>query len=134
MRRHASRVGRGAWQMQDDTADGADDMNAQLQEPVAQPGHLGSGTGGACGAQPELLHEHVGGGRQQDPQLVRGEPAAAGAVDLQPVEQFLGPVLDVTARAIDFLVEGPRRSTQVGHDEAGIVPRLAARGVGRPRP
>ena len=42
-------------------------MNAQLQEPVAQPGHLGSGTGGACGAQPELLHEHVGGGRQQDP-------------------------------------------------------------------
>ena len=47
--------------------------------------------------------------------------------DLQPVEQLLDPVLDVTARAIDFLVEGPRRSTQVGHDEAGIVPRLAAR-------
>ena len=32
---------RGARQMQDNAADGADDMDAQLQEPVAQPGHLG---------------------------------------------------------------------------------------------
>ena len=46
--------------MQDDTADGADDMNAQLQEPDRAARSPGFG-------QPELLHEHVGGGRQQDP-------------------------------------------------------------------
>ena len=75
-------VGRGARQMQDDAADGADDVDAQLQEPVAEPGHLGPRTSGACGAQPKLLQEHVGGGGQQDAELVRCEPAAAGAVDL----------------------------------------------------
>ena len=109
-------------------------MNAQLQEPVAQPGHLGSGTGGACGAQPELLHEHVGGGRQQDPQLVRGEPAAAGAVDLQPVEQFLDPVLDVTARAIDFSRRGTEAVDTGWSPRSGDCPAARGPRVGRPRP
>ena len=62
----------------------------------------------------------------------------SGAVHLQLVEQLLDPVLDVPARAGDPLVEGPRRSGSVGHDEAGtsrpgisvIAPRNE---VGTPR-
>ena len=34
-----------------------------------------------------------------------------------PVAQLRDRVLALTARALDVLAEGPRRSTQVGHDE-----------------
>ena len=74
--------GCGAREVQYDAADGADDVDAQLQEPVAEPRHLGAGARGACGAPAKLLHEHVGGGGQQDAELVRGEPAATGAVEV----------------------------------------------------
>ena len=87
-------------QMQDEAADRAADFNAEFEQPVAQPRHLGAGAGGACGAQAEFLHEHVGGGRQQDAQLVRpelAELAAARTVDLQTVEQLLDAVLDIAA-------------------------------------
>ena len=72
-------------QMQDEAADRAADVNAEFEQPVAQPRHLGAGAGGACGAQAEFLHGHVGGGRQEDAQLVRPELAAARTVDLQTV-------------------------------------------------
>ena len=75
-------VGRGARQMQDDSAHGADDVDSELEEPIAEPRHLGAGACGAGGAQAKLLQEHVGGGGQQDAELVCCEPAAAGAVDL----------------------------------------------------
>ena len=42
------------WQMQDDAARRADDMHPQLQQPVAQPRHLGAGTAGARRPQPQL--------------------------------------------------------------------------------
>ena len=77
-------------------------------------------------SQPHLLHEHVGGGRQQDPQLVRPEAVTARAVDLQAVVQFLDAVLDVAAPAVDLLVEEARRLAQVGDDEARVVARLPA--------
>ena len=48
-------VRRGGRQVQDDAADRADDVRAELEEPVAQPRHLGAGTGGARRAQPEFL-------------------------------------------------------------------------------
>ena len=86
-------------QMQDDSSDGADDLDAQLEEPVAQPGHLCASAVGAGGVQAQFLHEHVGRSGQQDAQLVRHEAAAARAVDLQAVEQFLDPVLDVASSA-----------------------------------
>ena len=65
-------------------------------------------------------------------------PRQSGAVHLQLGEQLLDPVLDVPARAGDPLVEGPRRSSPVGHDGAGtsrpgisvIAPRNE---VGTPR-
>ena len=91
------------------------------------------------GAQAEFLHEHVGGGRQEDAQLVRPELAAARTVDLQTVEQLLDAVLDIAAGTVDFLVDKARRLAQIGDDEARVrgpreaaakekTPRRAARG------
>ena len=94
-------VRRGGRQVQDDAADRADDVRVELEEPVAQPRHLGVGTGGARRAQPEFLQEHVGGGGEEHAQLIGPEPTAARAVDLQAIEQLLNPILDVAAGAVD---------------------------------
>ena len=67
----------------------------QLQQPVAQPRHLAAGTRSTRRPQSQFLHEHVGRGGQEDAQLVRREQTAARAVDLQTIEQFLDPILDV---------------------------------------
>ena len=82
------------------------------------------GARGVGGAQPQFLHEHVGCGSQEYAQLVRLELVAACAVELQILE-FLDPVLDVTAGAVDPFVEELRRLPHVRHDEARVVPRLA---------
>ena len=82
-------VRRGGRQVQDHAADRADDVRPQFEEPVAQPRHLGAGTGGARRAQPEFLQEHVGGGGEEHAQLIGPEATAARAVDLQAIEQFL---------------------------------------------
>ena len=102
-----------ARQVQHHAPDGDDDVGAQLEQAVAQPRHLGAGARRARGAQSQFLHQDVGGGGHQDPQLVGPEAATAGAVDLQTVEQFLDAVLDVAAGAVDPLV-----------DEAGCLRHL----------
>ena len=38
--------------VQDEPAEGAHDVDTDLEQPVAQPSHLGVGTGGAGGPQP----------------------------------------------------------------------------------
>ena len=96
-----------------------------LREPVAQPRHLGAGTGGARRAQPEFLHQHVGGGGEEHAQLIGPEATAARAVDLQAIEQLLDPIFDVAAGAVDPFIEEARRLAQIGHDEARVVARLA---------
>ena len=83
--------------MQNHAADRADDVDSQLQQPVPQPRHLAAGTRSTRRPQSQFLHEHVGRGGQEDAQLVRREQTAARAVDLQPIEQFLDPILDVPA-------------------------------------
>ena len=75
-------VRRGGRQVQDHAADRADDVRPQCEEPVAQPRHVGAGTGGARRAQPECLHQHVGGGGEEDAQLIGPEATAARAADL----------------------------------------------------
>ena len=52
-------VGCRARQMQDEAANGADDMGAQLEQPGPQPAHLSAGARRAGGPQPQFLHEHV---------------------------------------------------------------------------
>ena len=95
--------------MQDHATDRADDVRPQFEEPIAQPRHLGAGTGGARRAQPEFLHEHVGGGGEQHAQLIGPEATAARAVDLQAINQLLDAVLDVAAGAVDPFIEEARR-------------------------
>ena len=87
--------------MQNHAADRADDVDPQLQQPVAQPRHLAAGTRSTRRPQSQFLHEHVGRGGQEDAQLVRREQTAARAVDLQPIEQFLDPI-----RVRLFFVDG----------------------------
>ncbi len=41
--------------MQDEAADGADDVDAELEQPIAQPHHLGSG-----GRIPDFPEQCVG--------------------------------------------------------------------------
>ena len=48
-------VRRGGRQVQDHATDRADDVRPQFEEPVAQPRHLGAGTGGARRAQPSCI-------------------------------------------------------------------------------
>ena len=67
-------VRRGGRRVQDHTADRADDVRPQFEEPVAQP---------------EFLQEHVGGGGDEHAQLIGPEATTARAVDLQAIEQFL---------------------------------------------
>ena len=114
--------------MPDDAADEIDEVDPELHELVALLRHLTAGTGGVCDAQPKLVHEYVDGAGPHDQQLACGDPATARAADLHPVAQLRDRVLDLTAsrRALDVLVAVPRRSTQVGHGEAGIVPSRAA--------
>ena len=52
-------IRRRARQVQDEAADGADHVDAEFEQPIAQPQHLGSGTRGARRAQPQFLHERI---------------------------------------------------------------------------
>ena len=86
---------------------------------------LAAGTRSTRRPQSQFLHEHVGRGGQEDAQLVRREQTAARAVDLQPIEQFLDPILDVPASTVDLLIDEARRLPQIRHHEPRVVPRLA---------
>jgi len=108
-------------QMQDEAAHRDHHARPELDEVLAQGGDLGAGTGGAGGAQPQFLHQHVGGRGEQHPELVGPEARAAGAADLQTVVQFLDAVLDLAALAVDPLVHAAGGLPQVGDDEAGVV-------------
>src|SRR5487761_188025 len=87
-------VGKGLRQVQHDAPHGTLDPDAKLQEPLTQGADLGSRTLAAAGAQAQLLHQNVGGGGEQYPQLIGEKARAAGAVDLKAVVQLFYPVLD----------------------------------------
>jgi hypothetical protein len=63
-------------------------MRAQFQQLLAEPAHLGAGARGARRAQPEFLHQDVGGGGDEDAELSDPKARAARAVDL-PAVKFL---------------------------------------------
>ena len=125
MCRHASRCGVERGRCRTTRRIRADDVDPQLQQPVAQPRHLAAGTRSTRRPQSQFLHAHVGGGSQEDAQLVRREQTAARAVDLQPIEQFLDPILDIPASTVDLLIDKARRLPQIRHHEPRVVPRLA---------
>jgi hypothetical protein len=116
----------GSGQMQHDAPHRGLDPGAELHQMFAQGADLGRAEGGARGAQAQLLVEHVGRGGQQSAQLVGEEAGAAGAVDLQAVVQFLDPILDVSAGAVDHFIQMPRRLFEVRDHEAWVIFRLAS--------
>ena len=92
-------------QVQHDTTSRALDPYAEFQQPLAKGTHLGASTVAPAGAQTQLLHQDVRGGRQQNAELIGHEAGAAGTVDLQTVVQLLDPILDVSTVAVDLLVD-----------------------------
>ena len=120
-------------QVQDDPPHRALDPHRELQQPLAQRGDLRVGTGGARGPAPQLLEQHVRRQGQQHAELVGQEPLATRAVQLQPVMQFLQPVLHIAPPAVE-LVDRLRGVGQVGHHEAGDCSSGPARDAAPPRP
>src|SRR6516225_9440301 len=62
-------IGCGRRQVEHDPADRDDDMDSELEQALAQPGDLASGRRRARGAEPEFLHQDVGGGGQEHAEL-----------------------------------------------------------------
>src|SRR5512139_3899425 len=87
------RVGEARGQVQHDSADGGSDAGSDFEEGVAEGRDLSASELGARGSEAQLLHEDVGGGGEEDAELVGEEARAAGAVDLEAVVQLLDPVL-----------------------------------------
>src|SRR6266851_10078665 len=114
-------------QMEDDAAHRPDDMDAELEQPLTQRGHLRAGAGGARGPQPEFLHEDVRGGGEEHAQLIGPEAPAARASDLESVVEFLDPIFDVAAGAVHLFVDEARRGPECRNDESRIVPRVSSR-------
>src|SRR2546426_9061247 len=114
-------------QMEDDAAHRADDVDAELEQPLTQRGHLRAGAGGARGPQPEFLHEDVRGGGEEHAQLIGPEAPAARASDLESVVEFLDPIFDVAAGAVHLFVDEARRWPERRDDESRIVPRVSPR-------
>ena len=54
--------------------------NSELEKPSANRTHLGLGAVAVSGLHLNLLHQHVGGGGQQDPELIGQEAAATRPV------------------------------------------------------
>src|SRR6266496_126708 len=118
--------GRRGRQMEDDAAHRSDDMDAELEQPFTQRGHLSVGAGRPRGPQPEFLHQHIRGGGEEHAQLIGPEATAARASDLESVVEFLDPIFDVAAGAVHLFVNETRRGPERRDDEAGIVARLPA--------
>jgi hypothetical protein len=114
-------VDAGSGQMQHDAPHRGLDPGAELHEMFAQGADLGGSEGGARSAQSQFLVEHVGGGGQKSAQLIGQEAGAAGAVDLQAVVQFLDPIFDVRALAVDHFIQMPWRVLEIGDHEARVV-------------
>ena len=91
-------VGMGAWQMQHESADGAGDAHADLQQHEPQASDLGPRERRAVGPQLEFLQEDIRRCRQRHPELVGPEPRAAGAAHREVVMQFLEPILSPRAQ------------------------------------
>jgi hypothetical protein len=85
------------WQVENDPAHRADDVDAEFEQPLAQQRDLGACTRRTRGPQPKFLHQPVRGGGEEHTQLIGPEATAARGVDVESVVQFLDPIFDVAA-------------------------------------
>jgi hypothetical protein len=67
------KCGIGPRQVEHDSSAGDNDSRAELEQAVPQRADLKSGAVGAAGGEPDLLHENVRRGGEQDSKLVRPE-------------------------------------------------------------
>src|SRR5690606_27256298 len=119
-------VGVGAWQMQHESAGGARDAHADLEQHEAQTADLGPRERRAIGAELEFLQQDVCGGRQRDAELIRPEARAAGAADGEVVLQFLQTILAVAPRTVDRATEPFGSMPQIGDHDARVVPEITS--------
>ncbi len=110
-------------EMEDDAAHRDNDVGPQFEQPLAQPRHLGVRTRGARGPQPKFLQEYVGRGREEHTQLIGPEAIAACPADLEPVVEFLDPILDVAARTVDGVSSSPICARRPGSFTSGGLSR-----------
>jgi len=120
----AAREGR--WQTQGDAPHRALNSDTEFQELFAQSPDLSTPVGSARGADAQLLVEDVDRYGQQAAELISEQAAAAGAVGFETVVQLLDPILDVTASAIDCLVQVAGRGFEVRDHETRVVLAVAA--------
>lgn len=66
---------------------------------------------------------HPGARSEEHAKLIRPEATTTRTAELQPVVEFLDPIFQVAAGAIDLLVDAARRLPQVRDDEARFVAR-----------
>ena len=97
--------GKDAGKCGDDAAHRDHDVNADLEQSFPEGGYLCPGTGGSCGTEPDLLHQHVRRRGEQDTKLISPEAGATGAVDLEAVVKLFDAVLDFAPLAVDLLVD-----------------------------
>src|SRR6478672_13261085 len=72
------RVRMGPGEMQDDPADGADDLDADRDQGLPESRHLGAAERGPVQPELQLLKQHEGRRGQGDAQLIGPEASAAG--------------------------------------------------------
>src|SRR5260370_5748552 len=106
--------------MDDDASYRNQDPGSQLQQSFAQHGNLSPGTSGTGRPESQLLHQDVGGGGEQNTELVGPEAGATGAVDLEVVK-FLDAIFDVGTVTVDAFVNPLRTLFHVGDDKPGII-------------
>jgi hypothetical protein len=117
----AGLVGVGARQSDLDPGDQFGDPGGNLDQGEAQGVELGGAPERGLGRQAaERVQEPVGGGVDQQPELVGGGPGAGGAVGGEVQLVRLDQVLRLPALAVDRLVKPARRAGDIGDDEAGI--------------
>ncbi len=109
--------------MNHNTSDGDFNSNRELEKPSANRAHLGMGAVTVPGLRLDLLQEHVGGGGQQDPELIGQKAAATRPVHREIVLQLLDSVLGIAPLAVE-LVHILGRHLQIGHDESHVVLRI----------
>ena len=104
-----------------DPGDHLGDAGGDLDQAETEGVELSVTPERAFGCQvPQTVHQPVGGGVDQQAELVGGGLGAGGAVGGQMELVSLDQVLRLAARAIDLFIEHRPQSFEIGDDEPGI--------------
>ena len=107
---------------QTDARGSFDDTGADFEEPEPQGGELGVTEGMGFGHRiADGEHQPIGGGMEDEADLVSERRAAAGAVGGELALVHLDQIFRLAAGAVDHVVDAlGRASCEVGHDKANV--------------